>query len=202
MAGLRVIAAVLAGGRGTRLGGRKPETFLGGEPLIARALRAPELAGLETIVVAKAATELPQLRHEVVREPDGPGHPLCGALAALEHVRAGPARADAVLLLACDMPFLAPSLLMALASLEGAALTRAGERAEPLPARVPLEAAAALRAALELRSPLRAALEQLSPRYIERGELARFGDPARMLFNVNDRADLTVAGELLDRAPG
>ncbi len=200
MAQQGVIAAVLAGGRGARLGGRKPEARLGGEPLVVCALRAAERAGLNAFVVAKAGIALPPLRHEVVREPDQPAHPLCGALAALAHASADVDRAEGVLLLACDMPFLAPALLAALASARGTALARVGGRAEPLPARVPLGAAGALRAALERRASLRSALEELSPVYIEEPELAHFGDPARMFFNVNDAADLSAASELLGGA--
>jgi len=89
---------VLAGGRGRRLGGAKPTAELGGRPLIAWPLAAAREAGLEAVVVAKAATPLPSdLDVPVWTEPDEPVHPLAGLVHALE-------RADgrAVVAVACD----------------------------------------------------------------------------------------------------
>ena len=69
-----MIVAVLAGGRGSRLGGAKATALLAGEPLIAHVLRAA--AGFETVVVAKRATPLPAVDVPVWIEPDEPFHPL------------------------------------------------------------------------------------------------------------------------------
>ena len=54
-AGDRVVA-VLAGGRGRRMGAPKALAELGGAPLIARPLAAAAAAGLDAVVVAKAGT--------------------------------------------------------------------------------------------------------------------------------------------------
>jgi molybdopterin-guanine dinucleotide biosynthesis protein A len=53
-----LIVAVLAGGRGRRLGGSKPLAQFGGAPLIERPLAAAREAGLDAVVVAKADTPL------------------------------------------------------------------------------------------------------------------------------------------------
>ncbi len=52
------IGVVLAGGRGSRLGGAKPTADLAGSPLISYALAALAAAGLTAFVVAKPSTDL------------------------------------------------------------------------------------------------------------------------------------------------
>ncbi len=79
-----MIVAVLAGGRGRRLGGAKPLATLAGAPLIARPLAAAAAAGLPAVVVVKPATRLPALDVPVWEEPDEPVHPLLGIVTALE----------------------------------------------------------------------------------------------------------------------
>ena len=54
-----VLGAILAGGRGTRLGRPKATALLGGRPLLEYPLIALEAAGLETVVIAKRDTVLP-----------------------------------------------------------------------------------------------------------------------------------------------
>jgi molybdopterin-guanine dinucleotide biosynthesis protein A len=54
-----------------------------------------------------------------------------------------------------------------------------------------------LEAALARREPVREAVAALRPHVMGAGELATFGDPERILFNVNDAADLARAEQLL-----
>jgi molybdenum cofactor guanylyltransferase len=154
------LVAVLAGGRGRRLGEPKPLADLNGEPLIARPLRAAAAAGLEAVVIAKAATPLPELDVPVWREPDTPVHPLLGVVTALE--RAG----GSVVVVACDQPFLTPALLARLAAGPEAAVA-AGGRLEPFPARYEPAALPALLDALAREAPLRATLAALQPALID-----------------------------------
>src|SRR5215208_2231990 len=79
-----VLAAVLAGGRGSRMRGPKPTIRLGGRALIEHPLGALRDAGLQTVVVAKPDSRLPVLDVAVWQEPDEPVHPLCGVLRALD----------------------------------------------------------------------------------------------------------------------
>ena len=191
------LGAVLAGGLGSRLGGDKATVELGGEPLIARPLAALAAAGLEAVVVAKPETELPPLRVPVVREPEQPVHPLCGIVAALEHADGRP-----VLALACDLPFLDPLLLAWLAWLpDPLAVPAPGGEPQPLVARYGPTLLAPLKLALERGEPLRRTVESLRPRLVGNPELARFGDPARLFFNVNDAADLERARQILRFGP-
>jgi molybdenum cofactor guanylyltransferase len=195
-----VIAAVIAGGAGRRLGASKPTAPLGGRPLISYPLAAAREAGLRTIVVAKQHTPLPALEEPVVREPDEPLHPLCGALAALRHARQTIGCA-AVLLLACDMPFLTGELLAWLAALDGAAMARCGGRPQPLLGRYPVQRIGAVASGMATGRSLASTLAAGETRIVEEAELARFGEPARLVFNVNDARDLAVAEEMLAQAP-
>ena len=101
----RALVAILAGGQGRRMGGHKALADFHGEPLIARPLRAAADAGLDAVVVAKAATALPALDVPVWLEPDEPVHPLLGIVTALERAE------RPVVAVGCDMPFVSADLL-------------------------------------------------------------------------------------------
>ena len=191
-AGSPALVAVLAGGRGTRIGGAKASAPLAGRPLIEHVLAAARGAELETVVFAERASELPPLAERVLVEPEQPTHPLCGVLAALDFLAdCEPERP--VLAVPCDMPFLPGALLRWLAELDGAVVLELDGRIQPLPARVLPANAPALRAALARESSLRAALGALSPRRLGERQLTGFGDPARLCFGVNSSEQLALA---------
>jgi len=165
--------AVLAGGRGSRLGGSKPTALLGGRPLIAYPLAAAHAAGLDAVVVSKSDTPLPPLEIEIWIEPDLPRHPLAGIVFALE--RAG----RDVLALAADLPFVTPEALLALDAEGGP---------EPLFARYSPRRLAELRAALDAEA---SAYSVHIPRDA--------GIDAQLLRNVNTPEDLAAAEAALQR---
>ncbi|HEX4307510.1 MAG TPA: molybdenum cofactor guanylyltransferase [Solirubrobacterales bacterium] len=180
--------AVLAGGRGSRLGGAKATAELAGRPLIAYPLAALAAAGIDAFVVAKPSTELAAGEVEVVDEPAEPTHPLAGIVAALRHA-GGP-----VVVLGCDFPFAPPALLRALAEApEPLVVPAPGEAPQPLMARWDPELLPRLEEALAREEPLRRTMAALGPRLLDDTELARFGDPARAFFNVNTPDDLARA---------
>jgi molybdopterin-guanine dinucleotide biosynthesis protein A len=172
------LVAVLAGGRGSRMGAPKALAELGGEPLIARPLAAAAAAGLDAVVVAKDDTELPALGVPVWHEPAEPVHPLLGIVTALE--RAG----QPVVAVACDMPFVPPELLARLAAGPEAAVL-AGGRLEPFPARYEPAALPHLRAALGRSDSLRATLAALDP--------VTFDVDAALVASINTPAELAAA---------
>lgn len=182
------LAAVLAGGAGRRIGGAKPVTPLGGRPLIAYPVAAATAASLEVVVVAKYDSGLPPLDCPIVIEPALPRHPLTGILAALEYAAARP-----VLALACDMPFLTAPLLSWLAGLPGAAVVEIDGRLQPLLARYLPVNGPLFEQALADQLSLTAVVEQIAPTRIDAATIARFGDPSRLCFNVNNDADLALA---------
>lgn len=188
----RTLGVVLAGGVGSRMGGAKACADLHGQPLIAYPLAAIAEAGLEALVCAKPDDELPPLDVPVLREPEEPRHPLCGIAAAL---RAGEGRP--VVVLACDLPFAAAALIRHLAELpERFVVPSLDGRPQPLLARYEPSLLPQLEAALERREPLARTIEALDPQLLEEEDLARFGDPHRLLFNVNDAEDLSRAEAL------
>lgn len=187
------LGAVLAGGASSRMGTPKPLVELGGRPMLSRVVRTVGSAGLEPIVVAKPDTELPPVDCRVLTEPDEPRHPLTGLLAAL---RASAGRG--VLAIACDMPLVPAKLLSWLAALDAeVAVCEVGGRMHPLLGCYPSGAIGPLETALAEGKSVRDAVTALEPRIVGEAELKRFGDPGRIVFNVNSPADLVTAERLL-----
>jgi molybdopterin-guanine dinucleotide biosynthesis protein A len=187
------VGAVLAGGRSRRMGSPKALVELAGRPLIAHVLAAVEAASLEPVVVAKPDSLLPSVLCRVLREPAEPIHPLQGLLTALTASSGKP-----IVALACDMPFVPPSLLKWLAGLdEGAAVAEAGGRVQPLLAHYEPTVAPALEVALARGASAQEAVSRLGPRIVTEPELARFGDPELICLNVNTPADLERAAAVI-----
>jgi molybdenum cofactor guanylyltransferase len=194
---------VLAGGRGSRLGGEgKAAVRLAGRPLLAYVLDALGAALDDVVVAAKASTPLPGrsdagtvrvpggVRVPLWTEPEEPSHPLAGLRHALR--RAG---GRAVLACAVDMPLITPALVEAIATADAqsalAVVPLTGTRLQPLLARYEPGALEVLELAGE-NAPLTAAVQALAPRTIEPA------DP-ELFFSVNDRDDLEAAARELRR---
>ena len=188
-----VLGAILAGGRATRLGLPKATAPLGGRPLLEYPLRALEAGGIEPVVIAKRDTALPPDGAPVWQEPDEPVHPLLGIVTALEQADGRP-----VLACPCDLPFLTPALAAAIAATDAPLVVpRAGGRLHPLLARYTATLLPALREALEQSAPLQETVVALEPLIVDERALGAFGDPARLLFNVNTPEDLERAEGML-----
>jgi molybdopterin-guanine dinucleotide biosynthesis protein A len=187
------VGAILAGGRGRRIGGAKPTVELAGRPLLEHALAAVRGARLEPIVIAKPDTELPVLDCEIVLEPQQPMHPACGIVTALRRCAGRP-----LVAVACDMPFLVPSLLAWLAATsESLVLPESGGSLQPFPGRYDASLLGRLERAMVSGEPLRDCLAALGARRIGPAELARFGSVDRLAFNVNTPAELEQAERML-----
>ncbi len=187
----RPIGVVLAGGVGRRLGGAKATLDLCGQPLISYPLTALKQVLDEVVVLAKKTTELPAMPDTVVwieREPRQ--HPLVGLLEAL-------ALADGRAVLVCplDLPLVTPGLIrrLAAASLDAGSATIASheDQIQPLLGCYHPHALEPLRAQRSDVS-VREAVSRLEPRVLE-------VDDPDLLLNVNTRADLVRADELLSR---
>jgi molybdopterin-guanine dinucleotide biosynthesis protein A len=211
------LGVVLAGGRGSRLGGAKPMADLAGRPLISYPLAALAEAGLDAVVVLKPGIDLggrllsPETGLKttapdgagqrttaaegdvaVLYEPAEPVHPLAGIVAALRQT------GRPLVVIGCDFPFVPAALLRALADApEPLVVPASGGELQPLVARWTPVLLPALEDALAREEPLRRTVAALSPRLLDDAELAPFGDPARVFFNVNTPADLDAAARLL-----
>jgi molybdopterin-guanine dinucleotide biosynthesis protein A len=186
------IAAILAGGRSTRLGRPKPGALLAGRPLIGYPIAAAESVEVEPWVVGKPDTPLPELKCRVILEPPEPVHPLAGVIAALRE-----AGDRAVVAVAADMPFVEDKLIAWLASQTSATVVEALGRVQPLLARYGSADAPVLEEAVRRGVPAAQAALDLGPRIVGEADLRRFGDPGRLLFNVNTESDLRRAEEIL-----
>jgi len=124
-------AVVLAGGRGTRLGGTdKPGLIVGGQTLLSAVVSAVTSAGADRIVVVGPERMGAGGRVRYVRE-DPPGRGPVAALACgLEQVSA-----PVIVLLAADLPFLRPAhvtrLVTALAAQQAPGVVLLDDSARP-----------------------------------------------------------------------
>jgi molybdopterin-guanine dinucleotide biosynthesis protein A len=187
-------AAIIGGGAATRFGGRdKSRLVINGISIINRQAAALQPLVSELFIVASQRDRFADTPWRVV--PDAfPGAGVMGgiatALAATD--------ADRVLTIACDLPFLTEDLLKRLVELAGtagadAAWVRTAAGPEPLVACYRQSAAAAIRAAIAAGQLRAGALdERLTIREIGIDELRTFGDPARLLANINSPDDLST----------
>ncbi len=188
------IAAVLAGGSGSRIGGSKPTMQLNGRPLISYPLAAALEAVERVAVVTKHDVELPQLdpRVELWEEPQQPRHPVVGVIEALRR-----ANGAAVVVIACDLPLLRAEVVALLASCDAdgrpAVVAVADGRPQPLLARYQPQALELLKQ-FDTDSPLTEQLAVLEPTLIE--------VPAEVSFNVNDLQQLEAVSRRLRSSSG
>ncbi len=190
------LGVVLAGGRGSRLGGAKATVALAGRPLLFWAFDSLRPVVGEAVVVAKPGTELPPLTDvEVWREPQEGFHPVHGILHALR--RAGD---RTIVVVPVDMPLVPPALLARLLDAVGAgfpaAIPHAQGRLQPLCGAFTPAAFAPL-AAAPADAPLTRTLEALGAVVVGAGE-----QEDALLVNVNTPADLARAETLLTADPG
>src|SRR5438132_5496441 len=176
------LGVILAGGLGRRIGGAKATVELQGKPLICYPLEAMQRAVRETVIIAKADTELPSLPAVTVWvEPDGLRHPLVGIVHALGLADGRPA-----LVCASDLPFVTVEVLGALARADSgtapAVVACSGGETQPLLGCYQQAALQRLRG-FESGVAMRVAVAGLDPRLLE------IEDP-ELLFNVNTPDDL------------
>jgi molybdopterin-guanine dinucleotide biosynthesis protein A len=184
---VKVSAAILAGGLATRFGGRdKGALVVDGQTMLDR-----QLAMLSTItddvLIVGGRTPAPTPGRAIADIVPG-----CGPLGGL-HAALTAARGSAVLLVACDMPFVSSAFAAHLVSLAADAdivVPRTERGYHPLCAvytRACLDAAAARLAAGRLR--MRELVDNVRTRTVRIDDIRRFGDPDRLLANVNTPAD-------------
>ena len=183
-------AAILAGGKSSRLGSDKALAEVGSRPMLNRAIAAVEPLAKEILVVGRMELNFPAGNAQCI--PDiqpglGPVGGLASALAVASH--------DRVLCIGCDMPFLNTGLLRLLVHSSPHAdvtILRVGGKVEPLCAiyhrRIqPI----VLRLIREGQLRMREMFGILKTAYCDVGS-----ECENMLFNVNTPDDLDLAKRL------
>jgi molybdopterin-guanine dinucleotide biosynthesis protein A len=177
-------AAILAGGRATRFGGRdKSALLVQGRPIVERQLAELSAVTDDILIVgarAFQASDRVRLVADIV--------PGCGPLGGL-HAALTEMRSDRVFLVACDMPYVDGRFAEYLLSLAGDAavvVPQTDRGYHPLCAvytRACLEPVAARIA--ERRLALHGLFADVPTRIVTPAEMSRFGAPSRLLANVN-----------------
>jgi len=198
-----VTLAVVAGGRGERLGGvAKGLLEVEGRTVVERLVAlAPALGLAEVLLVANEPA--PYARYglrtvaDVVEGKGAPG----GVHAALVG-----ARTEWVLAVACDMPFVSPEAVRVLLETRGpevdAVCFEAAGRPEPLLAVYRAALADRWGEVLEKEDPsLRALLARCRARLLPEDALRRVDPDARSVVSVNTREDLARHGVRLTTSP-
>jgi molybdopterin-guanine dinucleotide biosynthesis protein A len=193
-------AAILAGGRARRLGGRdKAALAVGASSILDRQLMALRALTPHLLIVGGNPSHGQTAAIRVV--PDR--IPGAGALGGL-YTALAEAPTEQVLVIACDMPFVTAPFLARLAAL-GAAGGPVADAVVPRDARGlhPLCASYARRIAGRLRAHLDAgrlrvidALSELEVRHMGPDELEPFDRDGRLLLNVNTPDDYARARAL------
>ncbi len=199
-------AAVLAGGKGKRLGMDKARLQVEGCMILDRIVFA--LLGIfpEVLLVVQSGDSPPLPeggdRVRVVSDLIPGKGPLVGIYTALQH-----STAPYVFVMACDMPY--PSTLLIRRMLEeargvDAVVPRRGEYIEPLFAVYAREVRErALKRIEEGRLKIHELIRELDVRYLDEEEIAACDPSFRSFFNINSIEDLMVmeAG-IPDVSPG
>jgi molybdenum cofactor guanylyltransferase len=187
------VGAILAGGRGLRIGGEKAIVELQGKPLICYPVEAVQEVLSRVAILAKTGTRLPRLSGVAVWiEPESPRHPLVGITQALALAGGRP-----VLVCAGDLPFVSPELIRRLVKADPgkapAVVACAEERMQPLLGCYQPRALGMLAGpAREGTGRLMDAVAAIEPVLLE------VGDPEE-LFDVDSPDDLLMASAMLDR---
>lgn len=192
-----VDAAILAGGRARRLGGvAKALLEVGGQTVLARQVAILRSLFSELLLVvgddAPYRALAASLDLRLIRDREPARGPLAGLQAAL-----GATRADALVVVGCDLPFLDPALLQLVrdeAPWAQAVVPRVAGRPQPLHARYSRSILPHVEARLR-RDALRllGLLDDLEVAWLDEPRLRALDPTLRGLTNLNTPEDLARA---------
>lgn len=195
---------VLAGGKGARLGRYKALETINNESLIQRVVSSLSCFNSDIIVVIGKGQRLPQFtsypKLRIVTDTYAAKGPLVGIYTGLL------ASASSYnLVVACDMPFLNLDLLGYILKISAGfdvVIPRLGEPVEPLHAVYSKGCLAAIEQLLgQGNYKTDRLLSLVRVRYVEAGEIDRFDPEHLSFFNINTKADLETARELVKKVP-
>ncbi|MDR5696281.1 MAG: molybdenum cofactor guanylyltransferase [Armatimonadota bacterium] len=187
---------VLAGGKSRRMGCDKATLPLGDRSLLAHVVGRLRAVCAPVLVVASRPDAYPDCGVPVIADRWPVGGPLAGLHAGL-----AAARTDYAVVVACDLPFITPSVLRGLVERAGgfeAAVPRVDGVAQPLCAvyhrGVEPVAEALLRRGVR---SVRALLRRLRVHYVGEDELRAWDPDLRSFLNVNTPANYERALAML-----
>ena len=186
---MKPLGAVLAGGRGSRLGGKKATAQVLGRPLLDWTVEALRQTVEDVVVIAKVATPLPPTDAPVWRSEPPDFHPRHGLVSALRGARGRP-----VVVVPVDMPLVPSALIETLLALvdDGAlaAIPQAHGHIHPLCAAYHPMALGPLESA-DHDEPLKRTLDGLGAAVVSAEHMGG------RLLNINTPADLVTAERML-----
>lgn len=199
----RILGVLLAGGKNRRYGSNKALETIGGTSLIARGLGALDAVCSKVVIVANEPDPYEHTGREI--RPDvRPGTGVLGGILTALHW-AQECGYDGALVLACDMPFVAPLLLTELvrrAGRDGVSIAEsAGPRGmEPLCAVYGVGCVPSIEQALDRgERAVVSFFADVPVCRLDRIEVETFGNLERMFFNMN-RPDERQLAEKLARS--
>jgi molybdopterin-guanine dinucleotide biosynthesis protein A len=192
-----VTGAIVAGGAAERFGGEpKGLRSVGGVRIIDRVASALRKVTPDLVLVANAPDAPQWLPGVSVRRDERSER---GSIVAIHSAIAGAAAEDIVLVVAWDMPFASADLLALLVARvkdgAAAAIPDGPGGPEPFCAAYTRDLLGPIEFAIDrgaFRMSILAATLPNTTR-VSQADVRRFGDPARLFFNVNDAADLETA---------
>ena len=183
------LVAILAGGEGSRIGGRKAERMLGGETLLARAIAKAQPWSDDLRICVRRPDQLQRKPLPLILDEPALAGPLGGLAAALRAARS--AGRETLVTLPCDIPFVPEDLPFRLARIVGSFNAALPESRGELHSACGLWRVASLDALDEYAASGRRSLSGFA-------EVAGFKtlcwpDDSDLFFNVNNPADLALA---------
>jgi len=200
----RVSGVILAGGESRRLGQNKALLRIGGRTLIERVVEAIAPLTAEVIVVVASPEQAAALPLPPSVRVVSDRHPGCGSLGGIFSGLAA-SREPWILAMACDMPFLNPTLLRHLMTARrGVDAVVPYLEGQPQP----LHALYRKTCLAHIESRLRAGQLKIASlfaavrvRYVDEATIDRIDPGHRSFFNINTPADLEEAQSLLPATP-
>ncbi len=188
-------AIVLAGGGSSRLGRNKAFLEVKGQLLLERIIRRLQEVSEEIIIVASEADRYREFEATVI----GDAYPGTGSLGGI-YTGVKQASNSHSLVVACDMPFLDPSLLRYIQTLSPSydvVMPRIGQHTEALHAVYSQACIPFMEKQLQ-NGDLRIIhfLPQVRVRYVEQEEIEIFDPEHLSFFNINTEADVEKARQI------
>lgn len=201
-ANLEIGCIVVAGGKGSRLGRDKVKVTVGSKSLLERVLDVIGFFNQEVVIVTSGKESFHWLTnypgHREVADIYPSGGPLVGIFTGLTA-----SRWQYNLVVACDMPFLNRAFLNYMIHLKDGfdlVIPRVGDKVEPLHAVYSKSCLAAIEDMIKQNKLSTYELpSRVKVRYVESDEIDRFDPRHLSFFNVNTKADLDMARELVRR---